>query len=92
MAERMRDGGTEGVVIFALHEAVEPPFEPIHDQDHGHIPVTEDGVPVLQRFVVGVVGTVVPFADPHAPFIGDGGGVDGLELDHHPPHHEGNHG
>jgi hypothetical protein len=34
--------------------------------------VTDDGVPELQRFVVGAVEKVWPFAVPQVPFVGVG--------------------
>jgi hypothetical protein len=50
-----------------------PPFEPVHDQVHGPVPLIAVGVPCVQRFAVGPgAGIVVPFADPHIPFIGTG--------------------
>jgi hypothetical protein len=66
-------------VRFALHigELVHP-LDPVHDQDHGPVPVRDVGVPVVQRLVMGeeegIVGIVVPFAVPHTPLMGDGGG------------------
>jgi hypothetical protein len=52
--------------------AVVPPLEPAHDQVHGPEPLVADAVPVLQRFVVGALLTVVPFALPQAPLMGAG--------------------
>ena len=61
-----------GLVLVreALHCAVVPPFRPAHDHVHGPFPETLDAVPALQRFVVGAVETVVPFAEPQTPFVG----------------------
>jgi hypothetical protein len=42
---------------------------------HGPEPATDDAVPVEQRLVEGADDTVVPFADPHAPFTAAGVGV-----------------
>jgi hypothetical protein len=55
-------------VLLAAQLAVVPPLEPAQVHDHGPEPVTDEAVPVLHRLVVGAVLTVVPFADPHAPF------------------------
>lgn len=49
-----------------------PPLLPAQFQNHGPVPVIADAAPVLQRPVVGALETVVPFADPHAPFTGGG--------------------
>jgi hypothetical protein len=47
-----------------------PPLEPGHIQFHGPLPATVEAVPTLQRFVVGVLLTAVPFAEPHEPLTG----------------------
>ena len=49
-----------------------PPFNPAQLQAQGPVPVTVEALPAEQRLVVGAVGTVVPFADPQAPFTGVG--------------------
>jgi hypothetical protein len=36
-------------------EAVVPPFEPIQDQNQGSIPDIDDGIPILQRFLLGIL-------------------------------------
>jgi hypothetical protein len=36
--------------------------------------VTEEAVPMLQRFVVGTEEKVLPLLEPQEPFVGDGGG------------------
>jgi hypothetical protein len=56
----------------ALQEAVVPPFVPWHDQYHGPLPVTVDAVPVLQRFVVGMLERVAPLLVPQVPLVGVG--------------------
>jgi hypothetical protein len=59
------------VVRFALHCAVVPPFVPA--QLHVYVEVfvvTLEAVPVVQRFEVGAVLKVWPFAVPQVPFIG----------------------
>jgi hypothetical protein len=69
-------GGSELPLEASLseHDAVLPPLLPAQFHDHGPLPLTADAVlPALQRFVVGAVLTVAPFALPHAPFTGDGG-------------------
>jgi hypothetical protein len=48
------DGKTE-LATGAWHEAVLPPFEPLHVHVHGPLPVTSDVVPVPQRLVVGAL-------------------------------------
>jgi hypothetical protein len=58
-----------GVEIFALQVAVDPPFEPLQDQDQGPLPATALAVPALQR-LVGTPESVCPFEDPQAPLIG----------------------
>ena len=62
--------GSWFAVLFALQLAVVPPLAPVHDHVHGPVPVTEVAVPAVQRFVVGIVATVVPFDEPHDPLIG----------------------
>ena len=52
------------------HDAVLPPVLPTQVHAHGPLPLTLEAVPVLQRFAVGAVLTVPPFALPHAPFTG----------------------
>src|SRR5665648_519657 len=56
-----------GIVMFAKHEAVEPPPEPIHDQVQGPVPEVPEYAPRLQKFVVGAVNEVVPFEAPQEP-------------------------
>ena len=45
-----------------------PPLEPAQDHDQGPEPEMDEAEPVVQRLVVGAEETVVPFADPQAPF------------------------
>jgi hypothetical protein len=42
-------------------------LDPLHVHVHGQLPVTDDAVPTEQRFEVGFVLTVVPFALPQIP-------------------------
>jgi hypothetical protein len=74
VGEAVRESVGAGVVVrFAEHCAVVPPFEPRHDQVYVDVfVVTDDGVPELQRFVVGAVEKVWPFAVPQVPFVGVG--------------------
>jgi hypothetical protein len=51
------------------HETVAPPWLPAQVHDHGPAPVTVDAVPALQRFAVGALLTVPPFALPQAPAV-----------------------
>lgn len=41
-----------------------PPLLPAELQSPGPVPETLDAVPALQRFVVGALVRVLPFADP----------------------------
>jgi len=68
-------GGGGGITeeIWAEHDAVVPPLVPRHCQVHGPLPDTVVAVPVEQRLAVGLVETVVPFAEPHTPFTTVGG-------------------
>ena len=66
--------------ILALHDAVVPPEIPPHDHVHGQFPVTLEGVPILQRFTVGIVLTLPPFAIPQLQLTGDDGGAPTLTL------------
>jgi hypothetical protein len=63
---------TGEAVLFAEQLAVAPPSEPTQDHDQGPVPLTDEARPVVQRLVMGVDGTVVPFALPHTPFTGEG--------------------
>ena len=58
--------------LAALQLAGVPPPLPAQVHVHGPVPPTADGVPALQRFVVGATDTVVPLAVPHTPLIGVG--------------------
>jgi hypothetical protein len=63
-------------VLLAPHDAVLLGPEPMHDHDHGPEPVIALFTPTAQRFVVGTVENVPPFADPqvaraHWPFSDD---------------------
>lgn len=55
---------------FAEQVASPPPYDPVQSQFHGPLPVTEVGVPALQRLVVGVEVNDPPFDDPHTPVTG----------------------
>ena len=52
-----------------------PPFDPAQVHDHGPEPMTELAVPMEHRFVIGIVGTIVLFTEPHTPFIEVGVGA-----------------
>jgi len=70
----------EGVLpTGAAQEAAVPPFEPVHAQSHGPVPVTIEALPAAQRFVVGVLPTGTPFAEPHEPLTSCGN--NGAEQD-----------
>lgn len=64
-----------GVCFVALQFRFVPPFAPVHDHDHGPVPETELGVPLVQRFVFGRVVSVAPFELPQTPCIGVGAGA-----------------
>src|ERR1700722_4159208 len=57
-------------VLLAEQEAFVPPLAPVQDHDQGPEPLTLVAVPAVQRLVVGLLATVVPLADPQAPFVG----------------------
>ena len=56
-------------VRLAEQDALVPPLTPAHVHDQGPEPVTLEAEPTVQRLVVGVVLTVVPFALPHVPLV-----------------------
>ena len=64
------EGVTVHVLIFAEQLAFVPPLEPLQLHDHGPLPVTNVGVPMLQRFVVGAAVNVPLFDVPQTPFTG----------------------
>jgi hypothetical protein len=51
-------------VLFAEQFLLVPLFIPLQTHVHGPEPLTVDAIPALQRFVVGLVETVLPFAEP----------------------------
>ena len=54
----------------AEQEAFVPPFDSLHDQVHGPVPVTVVAVLLaLQRFEDGVVEAATPFAEPQDPLV-----------------------
>jgi hypothetical protein len=57
--------------LFALHDAVPPPFAPTQLQFQGPVPVTDEALPAAQKFVAGIEETVLPLADPHEPTTGE---------------------
>src|SRR5438270_8505626 len=65
-------GGGDEAASGAEHEAVLPPFWPLHCQYHGPLPVTAVAVPALHRPEVGAVVVGTPFAGPHTPLIAFG--------------------
>src|SRR5438874_9456025 len=65
-------GGGDAAESGAEHEPVLPPFEPLHCQYHGPLPVTAVAVPALHRPEVGAVVVGTPFAGPHTPLIAFG--------------------
>jgi hypothetical protein len=62
--------GVGTVPIFAEHEAVAPPFDPVQLHDHGPLPLTKVDDPALQRLAVGADVNVPPFDAPQVPFMG----------------------
>ena len=66
-------GGIGGVLLVALHDAVDPPPDPVQLQVQvEELVVTEDAVPVVQRLVVGAEVKDPPCDDPQEPLIGVG--------------------
>lgn len=53
---------------FAEQLASVPPPEPVQDHIQGPEPPTEVAAPIAQRLAVGAEETVLPLAEPHAPF------------------------
>jgi hypothetical protein len=66
-------GGGGELASGAEHDAVVPPPDPTHVQDHGPLPLSALAVPALHRPLVGAALTATPFAGPHAPFTMGGG-------------------
>jgi hypothetical protein len=56
-------------VLFALQDAVVPPFVPAQVHVRGQFPLTDEAVPTEHKFVVGLVVVFVA-ALPHVPFVG----------------------
>ncbi len=55
-------------IRLAKQLAVVPPFDPLHVQYHGPVPVTVEAVlSGLHRFVVGAVRKICPLDEPQAP-------------------------
>jgi hypothetical protein len=84
--------GHEAEATGAEQDAFVPPLAPLHVQLHGPLPLTDDGVPALQRFADGLLEVATPLAEPHVPLTGLG--LRGSPLtavqpepfhDHHPP-------
>jgi hypothetical protein len=53
----------------AEQEEALPPCDPRQLHAHGPLPLTDEAVPALQRFIVGAVLTGSSFAEPHEPLI-----------------------
>ena len=64
--------GVHVAELYAMHDAVLPPFKPLQLHVHGPLPATVEAPPEEQRFVVGAEETAVPFVLPHAPLTGLG--------------------
>jgi hypothetical protein len=58
----------DATTSVAEHEAVVPPFDPVHVQFQGPVPVTAVALPVEQNPAVGAVEKFNPFDVPHVPF------------------------
>jgi hypothetical protein len=56
--------------------AVTPPSLPAQDHAQGPLPETGEGVPVLQRLVVGALVNFVPFDPPQLPLVTGGGATE----------------
>ena len=74
-------GGSRG----AWQDAVVPPLVPEHVQSQGPVPLTDDALPTLHRFAVGVLLTAVALAEPQLPLSACGGGVVSEEGEDDPP-------
>jgi hypothetical protein len=59
-----------GADSFAEQAAVAPPLLPLQLHAHGPLPVTVDGLPVVQRPAVGEVVRATPLALPQMPVTG----------------------
>jgi len=70
-------GGGGVAAKGAEHMSLLPPLEPMHPHVQGPDPDTTVAVPEEQRFTVGAVSVATPFADPHTPLTGPGGGGGG---------------
>lgn len=64
----------DGQVAYALaeHDAVEPPFDPLHVHVHGPVPATADADPAEHNPLAGALAAVVPFDAPQAPSVFNG--------------------
>jgi hypothetical protein len=51
-------------------KSVVPLFEPIQDQNQGSIPDIDDGIPLLQSSLLGILMLGFQFAAPQIPFTG----------------------
>ena len=65
--ETVQVGAAEDFV--ALQLAVVPPLIPAQVQIHGPVPVTAEGVPAVQRLVVGIEARVWPLELPQVPLV-----------------------
>lgn len=63
--------------LLALQLALVPPKIPIQVQFHGPVPSTDDGVPLLQRLVVGIVVVLIPCEVPQVALTARVGAVHG---------------
>ncbi|PKO57601.1 MAG: hypothetical protein CVU24_18670 [Betaproteobacteria bacterium HGW-Betaproteobacteria-18] len=55
---------------LAEHEALAPPFDPLQVQLQGPLPDTSGVEPSPQRFAVGAIKSVRPWAEPQTPSTG----------------------
>ena len=67
--------GAKMSVKLAEQFAVVPPPLPLQLQLKEPLPVTVDGVPVIQRLLVGMVATVIPLLVPQVPLTGNAANV-----------------
>ncbi len=68
-AEPLADPHAPLVFSGAEHESVVPPFVPVQLHVHPPVPETVVAVPELHKFVVGLVVTPTPSAEPQEPLV-----------------------
>jgi hypothetical protein len=57
-------------ITSVVQEAVVPLFEPLQDQNQGPKPDTDDGIPLLQSSLVGILVLGFQLSAPQVPFTG----------------------